>query len=113
MSYYILTVKSQTFRSFNDMSAYLHAVLFLGQAYYLNVYTKESQWDRPTKPAEPGPSCGGGGGSVDQVRCSHLLVKHRESRRPSSWREDNITRTKEEALKIIDGMISLYLTKYI
>ncbi|XP_042895875.1 peptidyl-prolyl cis-trans isomerase NIMA-interacting 1 [Parasteatoda tepidariorum] len=70
-----------------------------GQAYYLNVYTKESQWDRPTKPAEPGP---GTGNSVDQVRCSHLLVKHRDSRRPSSWREENITRTKEEALKIIE-----------
>ncbi|KFM77733.1 Peptidyl-prolyl cis-trans isomerase NIMA-interacting 1, partial [Stegodyphus mimosarum] len=74
-----------------------------GQAYYLNIYTKESQWDRPTKPAEPGSGGGGGGNSVDQVRCSHLLVKHRDSRRPSSWREDNITRTKEEALEIIEG----------
>ena len=35
------------------------------------------------------------------VRCSHLLVKHRESRRPSSWREENITRSKDEALEII------------
>ncbi|XP_035213142.1 putative peptidyl-prolyl cis-trans isomerase dodo [Stegodyphus dumicola] len=74
-----------------------------GQAYYLNIYTKESQWDRPTKPAEPGSGGGGGGNSVDQVRCSHLLVKHRDSRRPSSWREDSITRTKEEALEIIEG----------
>ncbi|CAL1293571.1 unnamed protein product [Larinioides sclopetarius] len=73
-----------------------------GQSYYLNIYTKESQWDRPTKPAEPGPGSGGGG-TVDQVRCSHLLVKHRDSRRPSSWREENITRTKEEALEIIEG----------
>ncbi|XP_054719454.1 peptidyl-prolyl cis-trans isomerase NIMA-interacting 1-like [Uloborus diversus] len=71
-----------------------------GQAYYLNIYTKESQWERPTKPAEPGPA---GGNSVDQVRCSHLLVKHKDSRRPSSWREENITRTKEEALEIIEG----------
>ncbi|KAH7943646.1 peptidyl-prolyl cis-trans isomerase NIMA-interacting 1 [Rhipicephalus sanguineus] len=36
-----------------------------------------------------------------KVRCSHLLVKHRDSRRPSSWREQNITRTKEEALDLI------------
>ncbi|CAK0786932.1 Peptidyl-prolyl cis-trans isomerase NIMA-interacting protein 1 [Coccomyxa viridis] len=35
------------------------------------------------------------------VRASHLLVKHRDSRRPSSWKEDNITRTKEDAHKQI------------
>lgn len=28
------------------------------------------------------------------VRASHLLVKHRDSRRPSSWKEANITRSK-------------------
>lgn len=26
-------------------------------------------------------------GKKDQVRASHLLVKHKESRRPSSWKE--------------------------
>jgi len=38
-----------------------------------------------------------------KIRCSHLLVKHRESRRPSSWRENTITRTKEEAIEILKG----------
>ena len=37
------------------------------------------------------------------MKCSHLLVKHRESRRPSSWRQDNITRTKDEALELLKG----------
>ena len=37
------------------------------------------------------------------IRCSHLLVKHKDSRHPSSWREKNITRTKEEALELIKG----------
>ena len=37
------------------------------------------------------------------VQASHLLVKHRESRRPSSWREENITRTKAEALELLNG----------
>ncbi|KAF9205971.1 hypothetical protein BGZ49_003215 [Haplosporangium sp. Z 27] len=36
---------------------------------------------------------------LKRVRVSHLLVKHEESRRPSSWREDKITRTKDEALQ--------------
>lgn len=69
---------------------------FLGQHYYLNIYTKDSQWDRPDKPAEPVSSSG-----PDQVQCSHLLVKHNESRRPSSWREEKITRSKEEAIELI------------
>lgn len=67
-----------------------------GQHYYLNIYTKESQWDTPDKPAEPASS-----GGPEQVQCSHLLVKHRNSRRPSSWREENISRTKEEALELL------------
>lgn len=37
----------------------------------------------------------------DKIRASHLLVKHKDSRRPSSWKEAKITRTKEEALSII------------
>jgi len=42
---------------------------------------------------------------MDKVQCSHLLVKHIESRRPASWRSDNITRSKEEALQILEGTI--------
>jgi len=62
------------------------------------MFTKDSQWERPEKPASnlPGP---------EQVQCSHILVKHKDSRRPSSWREENITRTKEEAREILQGAI--------
>lgn len=70
----------------------------LGMHYYLNTYTKESQWDLPTTPAQSNSSSG-----LDQVQCAHLLVKHRGSRRASSWREENITRTKEEAREILEG----------
>eukprot|EP00058_Branchiostoma_floridae_P016168 XP_002601656.1 hypothetical protein BRAFLDRAFT_114914 [Branchiostoma floridae] len=59
-----------------------------GRAYYLNVHTKQSQWEKPTDAA--------------QVRCSHLLVKHVGSRRPSSWKQDKITRTQEEALELLN-----------
>lgn len=67
-----------------------------GQHYYLNIYTKVSQWDRPEKAAEPASTEG-----PSQVQCSHLLVKHEGSRRPSSWREENITRSKDEALDLL------------
>ncbi|KAF0310666.1 Peptidyl-prolyl cis-trans isomerase NIMA-interacting 1 [Amphibalanus amphitrite] len=68
-----------------------------GQVYYLNLYTKDSQWEVPTEPAR------GGGDGPAKVQASHLLVKHRDSRRPASWRQDPITRTKEEALQILQG----------
>ena len=38
-----------------------------------------------------------------KIRAAHLLVKHRDSRRPSSWRESEITRTKDEATSIVLG----------
>nr|ACO10471.1 Peptidyl-prolyl cis-trans isomerase NIMA-interacting 1 [Caligus rogercresseyi] len=63
-----------------------------GQKYYVNQFTKESRWEVPTEPAD-----------AEEVQASHLLVKHRDSRRPSSWREENITRSKEEALSILNG----------
>ncbi|CAG2113407.1 unnamed protein product [Medioppia subpectinata] len=65
-----------------------------GQVYYLNVYTKESQWDRPTAEANAKDN--------EKIRCSHLLVKHCESRRPSSWREEKITRSKDEAIELVN-----------
>lgn len=59
------------------------------KAYYFNIHTNASQWERP----EPLPS--------GMVQASHILVKHRESRRPSSWKQSTITRSKDEALEII------------
>ncbi|KAG2214892.1 hypothetical protein INT45_003624 [Circinella minor] len=57
--------------------------------YYFNTVTKESQWDAPVA------------NDTERVRVSHLLVKHAGSRRPSSWREENITRSKDEAFDIL------------
>lgn len=54
------------------------------------------------KQQQPASSSGGGGGS-NKVRASHLLVKHAGSRRPSSWRDDNITRSKEDAIDRLKG----------
>ncbi|XP_005090952.1 putative peptidyl-prolyl cis-trans isomerase dodo [Aplysia californica] len=65
-----------------------------GKDYYMNLYTKESQWEVPTEPAQE---------KSDKVTCSHLLVKHRDSRRPQNWKQETITRSKEEALQLLDG----------
>lgn len=67
-----------------------------GRTYYVNKETGVSQWEKPDGPAS----------SMSTVQCSHILVKHRESRRPSSWRQENITCSKEEALKQLEGSIS-------
>ena len=49
------------------------------------------------------PKANGHGAGGDKIRCAHLLVKHRDSRRPTSWRESKITRSKEEARQILQG----------
>jgi len=81
-----------------------------GMPYFYNSATKQSVWEAPsglTKEqvqALPGAqeylsgSASGGGGAAGQIRASHLLIKHKDSRRPSSWKEAKITRTKEEAI---------------
>ena len=85
--------------------------------YYFNPQTKESKWEPPAdtdsetlkhymgqyhtanlrQDAAVQQSLDG------KIRCAHLLVKHRDSRRPSSWREAQITRSKEDAMSIILG----------
>lgn len=69
--------------------------------YYFNHITNASQWERPSGNSSSGSK--NGQGEPPRVRCSHLLVKHSQSRRPSSWRQEKITRTKEEALELING----------
>lgn len=86
--------------------------------YYFHPATKDSRWEPPTgtdpeklkefmakyhsskgvAPANMAPQDG-------KIRCAHLLVKHRDSRRPASWREPRITRSKEEAIKAIEGYL--------
>ncbi|CAG8487378.1 2388_t:CDS:2 [Diversispora eburnea] len=81
--------------------------------YYYNRATKESTWDLPPG-VDPSKIKGYGEvtvqqaqninpleGGAGQIRASHLLVKHKGSRRPTSWKEPTIKRTKEEALEVI------------
>jgi len=73
--------------------------------YYFNESQKLSRWEPPPgtdteklktfmaehhSAPEIRPEAGGLNGSAGnsgKIRASHLLVKHKESRRPSSWRE--------------------------
>ncbi|RJE25173.1 Peptidyl-prolyl cis-trans isomerase [Aspergillus sclerotialis] len=84
--------------------------------YYFNPSTKESRWEPPSGTdtetlklymahhhSGPAVRSEAMGQAEGKIRCSHLLVKHRESRRPSSWREAEITRSKEEAIQILQG----------
>jgi len=43
--------------------------------------------------------------SDEQVSCRHLLVKHKDSRRPSSWKSEEITRSKKEAVETAEGFL--------
>ncbi|KAI0348179.1 rotamase-domain-containing protein [Trametopsis cervina] len=80
-----------------------------GLPYFFNTETNQSTWDVPDGLTQeqvnslPGAHYLKEEGGNGKVRASHLLVKHRDSRRPSSWREENITRSKEEAIDILKG----------
>ena len=74
-----------------------------GQIYYHNPATGQSQWEMPDGSSEVRPNQK----DMSRVKASHLLVKHEGSRRPSSWREENITRTKEEAIELLKKYIDI------
>ena len=44
-----------------------------------------------------------------KIRCSHILIKHKDSRRPSSWKQEAITRTREEAVSYAGALRQLIL----
>jgi NIMA-interacting peptidyl-prolyl cis-trans isomerase 1 len=69
-----------------------------GRMYYTNTATGATQWEVPTAPAAPAAAAGAGGAAPSEVRVSHILCKHAESRRPSSWRQATITCSKDEAM---------------
>ncbi|KAK4686285.1 peptidyl-prolyl cis-trans isomerase NIMA-interacting 1, partial [Tremellales sp. Uapishka_1] len=82
--------------------------------YFFNAQTSQSTWDAPAEltpeqvNALPGASkhlLSKEQAPPGQVRASHILAKHTGSRRPSSWREATITRSPEEARKIIEAHI--------
>ncbi|KAJ7897248.1 hypothetical protein B0H14DRAFT_2677522 [Mycena olivaceomarginata] len=75
--------------------------------YFFNTQTKESSWNAPPELSEDQAaaliSAAEASQRSGQVRASHLLVKHSGSRRPASWKESNITRSKDAAIEILRG----------
>ncbi|KAF8455379.1 hypothetical protein BGX38DRAFT_1168563 [Terfezia claveryi] len=73
--------------------------------YYYNTATKVSQWEPPEDADEEKLKAyidrNFPASAIHKIRCAHLLVKHKGSRKPSSWKTAEITRTKEEAMSII------------
>ncbi|KAI3627984.1 ESS1 [Malassezia furfur] len=89
--------------------------------YFYNPDTQVSMWELPEGMTEeqarnlPGgsllgeaqpdqPAAAQAGGvpyAKDTIRASHILIKHKDSRRPSSHRQSVITRTKEEAIQTL------------
>ncbi|KAF2819424.1 rotamase-domain-containing protein [Ophiobolus disseminans] len=84
--------------------------------YYFHSETKDSRWEPPagtdpeklkeymaqhhsSKGVAPANFANADG---KKIRAAHLLVKHRDSRRPASWREPKITRSKGEATTLIE-----------
>ncbi|KAJ6463748.1 hypothetical protein DFH09DRAFT_1226899 [Mycena vulgaris] len=78
-----------------------------GAPYFFNTETTQSSWTPPPELSEEQVNALMAASQQSkrsgQVRASHLLVKHSGSRRPSSWKESNITRSKEEAIEILRG----------
>jgi len=83
--------------------------------YYFNKKTHESRWEPPEgadtdklklymgQHHSSANTRIDGAATEGKIRAAHLLVKHKDSRRPASWREPNITRSKEEAIELLKG----------
>uniref|UniRef100_K3WE84 Peptidyl-prolyl cis-trans isomerase n=1 Tax=Globisporangium ultimum (strain ATCC 200006 / CBS 805.95 / DAOM BR144) TaxID=431595 RepID=K3WE84_GLOUD len=91
-----------------------------GKAYYLHVKTGEKTWKlshvhakerefrHKAAKAKAGARQDKGGSSSsksnESVQALHILVKHSGSRRPSSWRQESITRNKAVAIAKMEGI---------
>ncbi|KAF0770915.1 hypothetical protein DYB28_010461 [Aphanomyces astaci] len=86
-----------------------------GECYYLNKASGEKTWklaDIPTKESSKRKRSSDDSTSEankkhsphTHVQVLHLLVKHVESKRPASWRQDPITRSKDVARSRLEGL---------
>lgn len=69
--------------------------------YYFNSETGESQWE--ISPSFTEKELEKSLPVTESIRVYHFLVKHENSRRPSSWRQTEIKITEQEALGLINN----------
>lgn len=73
--------------------------------YFFNPETKHSQWEEPEGTDED-QLCEYLRDHPVRVRCLHILIKHKDSRRPASHRSENITISKQEATDELKTLIT-------
>ncbi|CCD23949.1 peptidylprolyl isomerase ESS1 NDAI_0C02890 [Naumovozyma dairenensis CBS 421] len=69
--------------------------------YFFNTESKQSQWESPEGTNEEELKNYLRVNPV-RIRCLHILIKHKDSRRPASHRSQNITLSKEDAIKELE-----------
>lgn len=69
-----------------------------GKPYYLNLFSKKSQWHAPSTPGWISPTHHEN--DWPKVRVAHVLIRHKDSRRPMTWRGDVVGRSLEEAIQL-------------
>lgn len=82
-----------------------------GKVYFLHVKTGEKTWklahvhakEREFRRQHKDKAKGGKRAS-ESVHALHILVKHADSRRPSSWRQESVTRSKAVARAKVEGI---------
>ncbi|GLD97639.1 hypothetical protein PINS_up006329 [Pythium insidiosum] len=86
-----------------------------GKVYFLHLKTGEKTWKlahvhakerelRHKAAALASAHKAGGKNDGEKVHAYHILVKHAGSRRPSSWRQETITRSKDVAFAKMEGI---------
>mmetsp|Transcript_1315 Transcript_1315/g.2951 ORF Transcript_1315/g.2951 Transcript_1315/m.2951 type:complete len:271 (+) Transcript_1315:74-886(+) len=61
----------------------------------------------PSSSSSSSPKLSSSSSSPKEVRVLHILKKHKDSKRPSSWRNPKITQTKEEAREELEGLMEI------
>lgn len=80
-----------------------------GHFYLYNRETGESKWEGDIFENKEQQQLQQG--EEEKVQVLHLLVKHSLSRRPSSWRDEVISRSEEEALQRINALREEIISK--
>lgn len=73
--------------------------------YFLNTDNSTSQWTPPegTDTTKLNTYLSNNLHQPEKVRVRHLLVKHKNSRKPASWKDPIITRSKEDAIEKLNS----------